>query len=52
MAECDRLFRVGNTHSLGVRSDIRGYRCASGRKATCSRLTDVVTSMSAKAEER
>ena len=26
-----------------MRPDIRGYRCVNGRKATCSRLTDVVT---------
>jgi hypothetical protein len=54
-ARCQRqrvgpLYRVGSTHWLRVRPDIRGYRCASGRKATCSRLTDVVTSMSAKAD--
>jgi len=35
---------------MTVKPDIRGYRCANGRKVTCSRLIDVVTSMTAKAE--
>ena len=34
---------VGSKHSLTVRPDIRGHRSANGRKATRSRLTDVIT---------
>ena len=41
---------VGSTHSLTVRPDIRGHRCTNGRKVTCSRLTDFVTSTTASAE--
>ncbi|MFT4510821.1 hypothetical protein [Caballeronia sp. 15711] len=37
----------GSKHSLTVRPDIRGHRSANGRKATRSRLTDVVTRMTA-----
>ena len=37
-------------HSLTVKPDIRGYRYANVRKATCSRLTNVNTRMSATAE--
>ena len=47
-----RRQRVGSTHSLTVRPDIRGYRCANSRKATCSRLIDVITSTTAVAENR
>ena len=45
--DLQRQFGVGSTHSLRVRPDIRCYRCANARQATCSRLTDVVTSLSA-----
>ena len=38
-------------HSLTVKPDIRGYRYANVRKATCSRLTNVNTRMTAKADD-
>jgi hypothetical protein len=34
-----------------VKPDIRGYRRANGRKVTCSRLIDVVTSTTASADQ-
>ena len=42
---------VEGTHPLTVRPDIRGWQGVNVRKATDSRLTDVVTLMSAKAEK-
>lgn len=50
-SRAERLLWVGSTHSLTVRPDIRGHRYANSRKVTYSRLTDAVTSTSAKAED-
>jgi hypothetical protein len=42
---------VGSTHSLTVRPDVRGRRCANGRKANYCRLTDAAMSMSPMADQ-
>lgn len=45
-----RQIWVASTPWLTVRPDIRGHRCANGRKMICNRLTDFVTSTTASAE--
>jgi hypothetical protein len=48
----ERPPRVASTHPRVVKPDIRGYRCANVRKATCSRLTNVNARTAAKAESK